>query len=136
MGGHSRHATGSNPQMTEAQWQEIVEQLAGLGGWMHYHTRDSRGSVAGFPDLVLIRSPELLFVELKRQGKDPTAEQDRWLTALEGVADAVIAATQAVVAGRDEAPGHRPLLPVVEVHVWRPGDLPRVQDRLGRRRVG
>ena len=67
---------------SEAAFQAQVEQLARLMGWKLYHTHDSRHSAAGFPDLVLVRASRLLFVELKKDGKKPTPQQQEWLDAL------------------------------------------------------
>ena len=50
-------------------------------GWMVYHTYDSRRSEEGFPDLVLLRE-RLVFVELKREGEEPTKAQQVWLGKL------------------------------------------------------
>lgn len=78
-------------EMTENDLQAAVEQLARLRGWLVYHTRRSTGSAAGFPDLILLRETRCLAVELKRDGKNPTATQTMWLTAFDaaGVATAV-----------------------------------------------
>jgi hypothetical protein len=40
---------------TEKQFMAQVIQLARLRKWLVYHTHDARRSVAGFPDLVLVR---------------------------------------------------------------------------------
>jgi hypothetical protein len=84
--------------MSERDLQQWVIGAAQRLGYMSYHTFDSRRSEPGFPDLVMVRPPRLLFVELKRQSKSPTAEQQRWLDAL-----------------ADRAGG-------AEVYVWRPMD--------------
>jgi len=65
--------------MLEAEWHRQVEQIAGLCRWTKYHTRDSRGSDEGFPDLILLRPPRWVVAELKKMGEDPTAEQLEWL---------------------------------------------------------
>jgi hypothetical protein len=36
----------------------------------------------GFPDLVLVRAPEILFWEVKKELGKTTPEQDEWLAAL------------------------------------------------------
>ena len=51
--------------VTEKAFQEQVIQLAMLCGFLQYHTRDSRRSAAGFPDLILIRDESLIAAELK-----------------------------------------------------------------------
>jgi hypothetical protein len=69
----------------ERDFMQQVRDLARLRGWLCYHTYDSRRSEPGFPDLVLLKPPLLLFVELKRDGERPTEHQERWLGALKGV---------------------------------------------------
>lgn len=69
--------------MTEAQLLEIVVNAAEMGGWRHYHTHDSRRSAPGFPDLVLVRSPEVLWRELKTTAGRVTAEQHAWIADLQ-----------------------------------------------------
>ena len=44
--------------ITEEQFQQQIIDLADVRGWWHYHTRDSRRSDEGFPDLVLVRLNE------------------------------------------------------------------------------
>jgi hypothetical protein len=70
--------------MTEAQLLDAVRRMAGYLGWMRYHTRDSRGSEPGFPDLVLCSSKQrrVLFVELKSATGKTTPAQAAWLAAL------------------------------------------------------
>ena len=55
-------------QETEAEFQQKVIQLARLQGWLVHHHQDSRRSEPGFYDLVLVRPPRFLVVELKREG--------------------------------------------------------------------
>lgn len=68
--------------MTEKQFQDHVIALASALGWLVYHTFDSRRSVAGFPDLVLVRG-RTLFRELKTTSGVLTAQQRVWLDRLE-----------------------------------------------------
>lgn len=68
--------------LSEDDWQAQVIAAARLLGWAYYHTRDSRRSPHGFPDLVLSRPPRLVFAELKRERGQPTAEQYDWLERL------------------------------------------------------
>lgn len=96
----------SLPRQSERSFQQQVYDAARMLGWRAYHTRDSRGSTAGFPDLVLVRRPRLLFAELKREGEQPTPEQAEWLDELWGCG--------------------------CEAYVWRPSDWPTVQRVLGR----
>lgn len=87
--------------MSEAQLQaavlELNQKLPKARRWKCYHVFDSRRSEAGWPDLAMVRGERLLFVELKRDGKDPTAAQFDWLCALDDVRETT-------------------------VRVWRPGD--------------
>lgn len=94
------------PHETEKSFMAAVSQLAALGGWLCYHPWDSRRSVKGYPDLTLVRPPDVLFVELKRSGRSRlTREQRHWLAQLA------------------QCPG-------VEAHVWRPGDWTAIAARL------
>ena len=79
----------------EADFQQAVLDLAQLAGWRVYHTYDSRRSNPGFPDLVLVKPPMVLFVELKTDKGRLTAEQQEWIEDLMRCTE-------------------------VEAHVWRP----------------
>lgn len=79
--------------ISEKDFQKQVIELARLYGWKVAHFHDSRRQVkpgvfvgdkdaAGFPDLVLVRPPELVVLELKRELGKTTSEQDAWLAAL------------------------------------------------------
>lgn len=98
--------------MTEGDLQRLVLELAGRLRWLRYHTHDSRKSHQGFPDLVLVRPPRVLFIELKGDSeygkKGPTVEQQAWLEALA-------------------------LCPGVEAYLWRPKDINDIATILGRR---
>jgi hypothetical protein len=109
-------ARNAGGELAEAAFQRQVEQLAAFYGWRSYHTHDSRRSAAGFPDLVLVRGPELLFVELKTDRGLPTAAQTAWLEALGEVGEAVAEWTHGH--GPDARAGESP--PAVEAHLWRP----------------
>lgn len=74
-------ATGDPRGMSEYQWQSRVIAYAVLRGWRWYHTLDSRRSVPGFPDLVLVRD-RIIFVELKRADGRLSADQQTWRDAL------------------------------------------------------
>ena len=100
--------------MTEKQFQGQVVTLAKYCGWMAYHTLDSRGSTAGFPDLVLLRPPLLLLAELKSEKGRIRPEQKVWATALK------------IIAGLPGSP--------VRYYLWRPSDLDeisRILDKTG-----
>ena len=73
------------PGQREDAFQDSVLALAKLLGWkLRYHTRDSRGSERGFPDLVLCRPSDgrLLIVELKSATGKASEEQRAWLDGL------------------------------------------------------
>ena len=68
MTGASTSTRQTMPPMSERNLQSAVLKLAGFHGYeVRYHTKDSRGSQAGFPDLVLAskKRGKLLFRELK-----------------------------------------------------------------------
>jgi len=84
---------------------DLVEK-AGLTGWMAYHTYDSRRSTAGFPDLVLVKPPVVIFAELKTEKGVASKEQEKWLEQLG-------------------------LCTELEVHLWRPSNWDEIEERLG-----
>jgi VRR-NUC domain len=67
--------------LTEEQWLWTVTDLALRLGWQSYHTRDSRRSQPGFPDLVLINE-RVIFAELKAEGGRLGPWQRHWLKRL------------------------------------------------------
>ena len=100
--------------MSETELQDVyVRPAAEAQGWLCYHTHDSRRSPSGFPDLVLVRPPRLIFAELKSQRGRVRPDQQAWIVALEAVAGIRF----------DVSPDKLgfeagPMLP--EVYVWRP----------------
>lgn len=103
------------PQLTEAEFQQQVIDLAHALGWRHNHTRRTVGrghrwttatSVIGWPDLTLWseRQQRLIFAELKTDRGRVTDDQAAVLASLER-------------AGQ-------------EVHVWRPTDLDQIARTL------
>ena len=105
-------------KINEAALQAAVIELAKLYGWKVHHTRavqmpSGKWSTpiqghAGFPDLVLVRPPDTIFVELKSAIGKTSDKQDEWIAAL-------------FEAGQ-------------EVHVWRPRDIGFIKERLSRER--
>jgi VRR-NUC domain len=72
----------------EKGWQGTVEDVLKVYGWLYYHAPDNRpinGRIqnvkAGFPDLIAVRGPRHLAIELKRETGKTTPEQDTWLAA-------------------------------------------------------
>jgi hypothetical protein len=70
--------------MSEAQWQALIMQFAKLHGWWAMHPYDSRRTERGWPDLVLIRPPEFVLVELKTDKGRVSPEQRHVLDMLDG----------------------------------------------------
>ena len=95
-----------NAAMPEKRFQAAVISVAQTHGWLYHHTYDSRRSVAGFPDLILVRD-RLIAAELKTARGRVTPAQTDWLEAL-------------AAAG-------------VETYVWRPDDWHSIHAILGRR---
>jgi hypothetical protein len=92
--------------VNEKEHQEQVLELALRYGWAHFHPFDMRRSDAGWPDLVLIRPPELLVVELKTDKGRMRPRQQIWLDELAACG--------------------------VETAVWRPRDFEELHARLAR----
>lgn len=77
---------------TEEQLQSWVIDEAHRHGWLVAHFRKARtahGWVTpvqadgkGWPDLVIVRPPRIIFAELKAQRGRKSPEQKRWLSAL------------------------------------------------------
>jgi len=89
--------------MSEAQWQATVLDLAKRLGWDWYHTHDSRRSLPGFPDLVLLRE-RVIFAELKTMRGRLSNFQLGWHRGLRNAG--------------------------AEVYVWRPSDWDEVEQTL------
>lgn len=69
-------------RIKERDFLQSVRGLAELFGWKCYHTWNSIHSPAGFPDLVLVRPPRVIFAELKMPRRKPTPAQQEWLNLL------------------------------------------------------
>jgi hypothetical protein len=103
------------PKPDEQAFQAVVVETARLAGWRCAHFRPARtdkgwrtpvtADGAGWPDLVLVRPPRILFVELKSETGQLRPNQTEWLDVLR-------------------------LLPQVEVYLWRPGDWDTVVETL------
>lgn len=68
--------------MSEDALMRAVVELAEWNHLLCYHTRDSRHSTAGFPDLVLTGPGGTLFVELKSETGNLRPEQRLWRDGL------------------------------------------------------
>jgi hypothetical protein len=104
-------------KINEKALQNAVVELAHLYGWLVHHTRPAQmpsgrwatpiQGDAGFPDLVLVKGHDTIFVELKSAIGRTSGHQDAWIAALRE-------------AGQ-------------EVHIWRPRDIQTIKDRLSER---
>jgi hypothetical protein len=112
--------------VNERDFQQQVLDLARLYQWAAYHTFDSRRSAVGFPDLVLVRAPEIIFAELKAEKGRLSPEQREWIAALGLVEEAIAQRT----------PEHLIRDRLFEVNVWRPSDFDAINRRLSRARPG
>lgn len=70
------------PRQTERAFMAQVIRCAELFRWRHYHTHRSEKSPSGFPDLVLVRRPRVIFAELKSDRGTLTDAQRAWLDEL------------------------------------------------------
>lgn len=71
--------------MTENELKQLVVALARRNGWACYHVPQTvmrNGGGRGYPDLTLARDGEHLWLELKQEKANPTAEQLAWGAAL------------------------------------------------------
>ncbi len=91
-------------QVSEGEFMQQVIQLAKIMGWKVYHTQDSRKSVEGFPDLVLLRRKRMIVAELKSLSGRTTNQQTEWLNAFR-VAE-------------------------VQTYLWTPDDWPEIEREL------
>ena len=69
-----------NPQLEIPFMQQVLEFLR-LCGFLAYHTKDSRKSAPGFPDIIALKGDRQLVIETKRVGEEPDEDQERWLRA-------------------------------------------------------
>jgi VRR-NUC domain. len=67
--------------MTERQLQDAIIEAAKRMNWLCYHVYDSRRSVPGFPDLVLLKGQRMMVLELKTDKGRVRPEQHVWLDA-------------------------------------------------------
>ena len=91
--------------MTEKALQKTICAMARAAGWKVFHVTDSRGSPAGWPDLVLAHRARgrLLFRELKTDTGRVSKAQREWLEDLRaGGADADIWLERDLRSGRVE----------------------------------
>lgn len=106
-------------RQSEAEWQQTVMATLQLGGWVCFHINASivraspdgirRYATAvtpqgrGFPDVIALRGPRLVLIELKTERGVVSREQSAWHQRLR-------------------------LVPGVEVYVLRPSDAIRLTE--------
>lgn len=79
-----RDSSMKNPYTytTEKQLREQVRDLCKKLGWMFYFTWTSIHSPRGMPDLILVKPPRVLFVELKTEKGELSDYQKTWTDVL------------------------------------------------------
>ena len=103
-------------KVSEAQFQKAVIELAHRLNWRvaHFHKVQNKqgrwltpvaADGGGWPDLVLVKGPHLIFAELKADGKQLQLEQAIWKDALEKAG--------------------------AEFHCWKPADWNSIEYTLG-----
>lgn len=103
------------PKISERDFLKQVIDLAHIFGWKIAHFRPAKtehgwrtavqADGAGFPDIVMVRPPRLIFAELKSDKGKLTKTQAQWLWELRKVAG-------------------------IEVYIWRPRKFDRIIERL------
>ena len=99
-----RRRTADLPPMLEVDFQQAVQDLCKTLGLLYYHTHNSRRSVPGFPDLVIVGPCGVLWRELKTERGRVTRDQQKWIDGLREAGE--------------------------NVAVWRPSDMPRIPGEL------
>jgi hypothetical protein len=92
------------PSQTEAAFMAQVIKFAKSRGWACYHVHDSRHSEPGFPDLVVVKRPRVIFAELKSDRGKVTQAQRAWIDELRACGQ--------------------------EVYIWRPHHWQQIQKLL------
>ena len=99
-------------EVSERIWQDTVEHLAKMNGWLVFHPTPHqvrpgvfRSDGQGFPDLVLAHKERgLIFAELKTERGKVSPAQKAWALAI---------------------------LPHAEWYLWRPSQIDLIAKRLG-----
>lgn len=99
-----------SPDVSEADFQRAVIDLAKLRQWKCWHDNYSRRNAAGWPDWFFLRNGRLLVVELKAEKGRLRIEQRHWMWEFTQVSQ--------------ESRG------AVYSAVWRPSDWPEIEQVL------
>lgn len=98
-----------DPRFKGLRQRDLLPKVADAArtlGWLVYHTYDSHRSEPSFPDLVLVKPPYVLFVDIKTEVGELSQEQVLWLQRLDNCTHPPIAL------------------------LWRPSDLPAAFEAL------
>lgn len=75
--------------MTEDELLTAITDAATWKGWRWFHVRRSDKALqmghSGFPDLVLAKGGDVLFLELKSSSGKPSPDQMAWLSELSSI---------------------------------------------------
>ncbi|HET7486857.1 MAG TPA: VRR-NUC domain-containing protein [Acidimicrobiales bacterium] len=71
-----------NMATSERDFQGYVTDLADVGRWLWFHDHDARRNRAGLPDIIAVRAPRLVFLELKSMKGALRPAQEEWLDQL------------------------------------------------------
>ncbi|RJQ04854.1 MAG: hypothetical protein C4551_10265 [Bacillota bacterium] len=119
--------------ISEAAFQMQVEELLDLTGWLHHHAHDSRRSDSGLPDLIAVRPPRALFLELKTQrGRLRKGHQPGDIVRRP---DGTRRVVRRFEPGQVEWIEALRACPGVETWVFRPSDWPRIVEILNDGRI-
>lgn len=80
--GHMTWSVHHPETFSEADFQAQLEDLLRMTGWRVHHETDSRRTEGGLPDLICVRPPRLLVLELKAADGTLTEPQRAWLADL------------------------------------------------------
>ncbi len=126
--------------ISEKVFERQVKDLAKVFGWRYYHTWRSIHSPAGFPDVVMVRAPRLIFAELKTEIGKLTPDQEAWLEDLREcvkhitLEPVVYKGTVRGMTGEISHPvaygSGASMIPTLEVYLWRPSQFDEIQSIL------
>ena len=114
--------------LTEKQFAQQIIDLCKLFGWRYYRTWLSVHSPAGFPDIVMVRPPRLIFAELKSEIGKLSPEQEAWLDGLKECQKTIT--FEPIVIRGEPLRGNFPLLTIPEVYLWRPNQFDEIVELL------
>jgi hypothetical protein len=71
-----------SPDAAESLFQARVIKIAEDAGWDRWHNTNPRKSAPGWPDLILVRGPRMVALELKTMTGRLSDAQQHWLEIL------------------------------------------------------